>query len=329
MIDHAIRDTGLGGSEIGALFNAHPFLDEFSVAMRKRSTERIYRPGPNDRQRFGKAIEPTTIALYEYMTGKRVERCDNTRRHPERPWQIATPDAFRAGEKRGIELKCCFPDQRGNWGHTIDEAPEYAVMQCWWYESIFDMDVWELVVMILGEPLPRIIEVHRDLERERVMIDYAAQWWRKFGPEGRELPPISGSQASAEWLKRMFPRNKYAIRRAEDAEVEKLEAYTQVRIEETRVAARKALLENEIKLAIRDDDGLFWEGGKFTYKRIRDSKKTDWKALAEMLMFTMPTEEREAKTAAFTVPVEGYRRVHFTADAFAEAKAELKDQEAA
>ena len=325
MIDQELHTTGLGGSEVGALFDAHPFLDQFTVKMRKTQPKLAFSGGPNERQRFGKAMEPTTIALYEYLTGRQVNRCDTTRRHEKRLWQIATPDAFCAEEIRGVELKCCFPDQRHIWGDTIEEIPQYALMQCWWYMSVCDIDRWDLVAMVLGEPLPRVYELHRDPEREKVMVDYAEYWWNRY-IVGDEVPPVTGSESSREWLKQMFPRNTSAIRKAEPDEVGLLEQYSEIRISESRLTSERALVENEIKLAIREADGLYWPGGKFTWKKTKDSTLTDWQALAEMLMFTMSDEERREKLKLFTQTVPGYRRIHFVADALKEAKAESREQ---
>jgi hypothetical protein len=72
-------------------------------------------------------------------------------------------------------------------------------------------------------------------------------------------------------------------------------------------------LENALKLAIGDGEGLSWENGRCTWKSNKDRKDTDWETLALTLMEPLSVEERNAKVDEFTSTRPGARPFLFKA----------------
>lgn len=313
MIDpQNLRQYGIGGSEVGAIFGVDEMRDEFSLWAEKKGG--LPRPEPGIRMIVGKALEEGVLKLYTYKTGRPVEYYDRTMRHPDRPWMVYTPDALCTTERRGVDAKVVFWDQRRKWGHEADEIPERIQLQCWWYMAGMDYDVWD-VAALMGEGEPRVYTIERDREAERVMLARVEQWHRRY-IIGDERPAIDASDEAARWLQQAFPAHKRPdIQPATADEIDLLEAYAYVRRIEKSLAPQRALLESRLKEAIGGREGIAWDGGKFTWRRTKDSTYTDWESLGTALLFNFMKDEKERAQvlAEYARVKEGFRRIRFDA----------------
>jgi predicted phage-related endonuclease len=309
MLDQEIRKLGIGGSEIGALFGVDEDRNAFSVwNAKKGGMSGAFTP--TSRMIVGKALERGVLELYTHVTGRAVEYCDVTSRHPERPWQVYTPDALCTDERRGVDAKVVFWDQRWKWGETAEEIPERIQLQALWYLNAMDFDAWDICALV-GEDMPRVYTIHRDPEVERVMLARAEEFYTRF-LVGDERPAFGNSPDAARWLQRAYPRHKpESIRFATKKESELLDEYSDVRVAEKEIAKLRIEYETRIKATIGDLEGLRWAHGKFTWRRTKDSLATDWAALAARLLndYVPDTETRKKLVAGFTEKTDGVRRI--------------------
>ena len=311
MIDHKLRRLGLGGSEIGAIFGVDPYRDAFAVWAAKKSDQPP--DPPNERMIAGHILEPAVLKLYAIKTGREVEYCDVTSQVPERPWQVYTPDALVRGERRGVDAKVVSWDQRRKWGDTVEEIPDHIQLQACWYMSAMDYEAWDIAAF-MGDGFPHIYTVIRDIELERVVLARAEEFYCRY-LVGDEVPAIGASPAAAIWLQQAFPHHKRPdLRPATEPEVAMLEQYAQLRVEQKEMAEERAELENLIKLAIREREGLVWFGGKFTWRKTKDRTITNWEAIARGLLTQVDPDTREALLSMHTYVKAGYRRVLLDSD---------------
>jgi predicted phage-related endonuclease len=227
---------------------------------------------------------------------------------------LYTPDGLVPGQRRGVDAKVVAWDQRRKWGETAAEIPERIQLQCWWYMACMEYDAWDVVALI-GDT-PRVYEITRDREAERAMIERAEEWYRRY-IVGDEMPEMGASEAAAQWLQRTFPTHKRPdLRFATTEEVALLTEYAEVRIAMAGLQRRKDELENAIKLAIAEKEGLVWETGKFTWRRSKDSQVTDWESLALALLthHIKDEAERERVLDSYTRTKPGTRRIRFEHD---------------
>jgi predicted phage-related endonuclease len=309
MIDHELHRLGIGGSEAAALFGADEFKDAFTVWAQKKGG--LPPEPPNVRMIVGKALERAVVDIYACMTGRAVDFCDKTQQHPTRPFQIYTPDALCVNERRGVEAKVVFWDQRNKWGWRADEIPYRVTIQAYWYMAAMDYDVWDVVALI-GEGLPRIYEIRRDVEAEKVMLEKAEAWWRKY-LVGDERPPIGNSEEAAQWLQLAYPTHKRPdMREATLEEAAILDEYVQLRLHLKRLTRKCDGMELQIIDAIKDKEGLTWPEGRFTWRKTRDREETDWHALAVTLMtkYVKDPNEQILLEELHTSTREGFRRIH-------------------
>ncbi len=313
-IDHELRRGLITSTDVGPIFE----VDSYGRTGFDRWAEKkghAPRWDPTPRMLMGKDVEQGIMKAYERLTGRKVAWTDRTLQHPQRTWMGASPDAlvFAPSDAldRVVDAKLVFWDQRRKWGATSHQIPEGIQLQMWWIMAVLECEVCDVAAWA-GEDEPRIYQIERDREAERVMIAKCEEWHRRY-IEGDEIPPISGSKGAAVWLQQTFPRQRADIREATADEVEALESLALARRDLKEADERRKVLENEIKLAIGDHEGLEWEWGKFTWKLTKDKKKIDWKALGTHLLITRIKDEEERKTleSEYTKTEPGTRRVHF------------------
>ena len=117
------RKTGIGGSEITALWGMNKYTQPIDVFYSKR-TDLAQKHGytPRDVSGFavdrGNFFEDPTAALYTHLTGVKVRKSNIMHRHPKYPWLIANIDRKIEGERAVLEIKTVSPYSMGDWGQT-------------------------------------------------------------------------------------------------------------------------------------------------------------------------------------------------------------------
>jgi putative phage-type endonuclease len=127
------RQSGLGSSDAPEILGVG-FSGTAGPARVYRSKvepvdDRLPETGP---LRRGIELEPHAAAFYERRMGTSLSpNVENELlRHPERPWQVASPDRRREDDGRAVELKCVagFGEEWGAEG--TGEVPEKYRVQC-------------------------------------------------------------------------------------------------------------------------------------------------------------------------------------------------------
>jgi predicted phage-related endonuclease len=306
-----LRSQGIGGSEVGAIFGCDERRDAFAVWARKKGHLRRD-DSPNMRAEYGKALEQGILRLYTLVTGREVVHHDRTCVHPDRPWQVYTPDALCVHERRGVDAKLVFWDQRHRWGYTADELPERVVLQCFWYMSALDYDVWDVAALI-GEEEPRIITVYRDPEAEAAMLARVEEWHARY-IAGDDIPPIGNSEESSQWLKETYRHHKRPdMVEASQGQAVMLDRLAEVRSLEAELKAEHKTLDNRIRQAIGSREGIYSATARYTWRLTKDSEFVDWQALGRSLMKGL--DDEVAIIQEFTRLKPGYRRTYFKHEA--------------
>jgi predicted phage-related endonuclease len=328
MIDHDIRKLGIGGSDVAALFGEDEFKDAFAVWADKKGG--LEREPPNDHMIVGKVLEPAILELYRHMNPDReVAYCDTTYQHPIRQFQVYSPDALVIGQRLGVEIKAALLD-RGEWGWEPEQMPARVLFQCWWYCSAMDYPKWD-VCALLGAGLPRIYTVERlEPALELVMLNRAEEFWKRY-IVGDERPPLGDSDEAARWLRKTYPSHKRPdMREATPEEAELLNEYVVFSSAMRKLAKGRDALEIKIIDAIRDKEGLTWDGNLFTWRKTKDRSQVDWHSMAITLLhnFVNDEQERQSIEEAHTYKKEGYRRIYTNHPALKRAKGNGVEPEA-
>jgi predicted phage-related endonuclease len=314
MLNEALRKLAIGGSEIGAVLGVDPDTDAFAVWASKRGgLKRIADKDAPLYMVLGRMLEEGVLRIYEHITGRETQYCNDSRMHPERPWMVYTPDGICKHEPRGVDLKVVRWDQRHKWGETADDIPPRVITQCWWYMAALGYEVWDVCALVGGQDV-RIYQIDRDPEAEREMLFRAQEFYRRY-LIGDERPPIGSSDAADRWLKQMFPKHRTPLREASETEAFLLDEYSRVRLREEELNAVRERLATRIKLVLGDAAGITWPAGRVTYRASKDSLKTDWKRLANTLMLSATPAERKILIDEFSKVEPGSRRFLWDCDA--------------
>ena len=310
--DLQLRSIGIGGSEVGAIFGCDDYRNAFDIWAVKKG--RAERPAPSERMLVGSALEQGVLSLYTIKTGREIAYINRTSRHPARSWMIYTPDAICKHERVGVDAKVVFWDQRRKWGASALEIPQSYVMQAWYYMAAMDYPQWDICALMMGEGFPRVYTIERDEEAERVMLARLDEWHRRY-IVGDEHPPFGESKQAAAWLQQAFAHHKRPdMRDADDTEARALDHYVEIVRMSRELAASRRELENSLRNAIADREGLEWAGGRLTWRRSRDSQIVDYKSMALGLLYAHVKDDaqRADLLTQYQSIKAGSRRLHLT-----------------
>jgi predicted phage-related endonuclease len=289
--------------------------------------EHVVHP-PTKGMMYGKFLEDAIRLIACEETGINfLAGFNQTMRHPDPKYHLCgTPDALAEDEKDG-GLECKFSSwyQRHQWGPTADDIPPQYELQVRGYMAITGRPRWHVAVWCGDRLLTYVLE--RDQDFEGFILDHAEQIWRRYFMV-KEPPPIDGSKMASAWLQQAYPKHKRPdIRPATDAEIALLTEYGQLRADQKVLAKARAKLENQLKDAIQDREGLQWEHGRFTWRRTKDSTWVDWQSMAVGLrtFYIKDEESRAALTETYTHAKPGTRRIWFSSDQFTETEEEAAD----
>lgn len=315
---HAERQTGLGGSDMGAILGLNQYRTPFQVWQEKTGRGEPFTG--NLQTRFGTYAEQFVADEYCQQTGRRVQRFTAMLRHPEAPLighvdRLVIPDgakiAAHRGEIRtdlGLEAKTAhaLAASRGeDWGDAgTDQVPASYLTQCAVYMALTGCAHWDLAALF-GNSDFRIYHLHRDQELEAMLVEEASRWWRDHVIADVPPDPQSEAEARQRWARHVDGKSA-------EADEELYQRICQLSDIKARIKALEAD-EQEIKdaliPALADLDTLTRNGRSIlTYRANKDSQKVDWMALATRMLddFTLP-EDRQRILDDFTVTTPGAR----------------------
>lgn len=284
---HLARARGIAASDIAAILNRNPWKGPADVFAAKVGA-RVDSLGDDVRVDWGNRLEEPIRAWYAHTMRVDVT-VPGTLAHPTDPIALATPDGVvyppaAPTPRNGLEIKTHTISLRHLYGEPgTDEVPIWELLQCVWNMYVTGLPFWHLVAFIDG--LPAVYLIERDRELEELCRDAAHQFWHRHVLP-RRLPDPDGSDSYAADLLRRFPSHtREELIAAGAAELEAIRELRNVRDQVWALERRQAVLEQRLKAAIGTAAGLtFSDGGprtdKITWKRNRDSHKTDWKAAA-------------------------------------------------
>ena len=146
----ALRQTGIGASEIAAVAGLDPHRTPLDVWMLKRGLA-----GPfagNEFTRWGDRLEAVIAGAYAEARGVLLDTRD-TLRHAGEPWMLATPDRVvldsAGAEERLLQVKNRGLRQADRWGEPgTDQVPDAVAAQCHWEMAVTGLALCDVAVLI-------------------------------------------------------------------------------------------------------------------------------------------------------------------------------------
>jgi putative phage-type endonuclease len=303
----AIRHTGIGSSEIGAVVGLSPYANAFDVFRAKVEGLELKETLPMKR---GRILEPAVAQWYAEETGAQLREC-GTVRHPTCPIALATPDriaTLKTGE-RVLEIKTAGIHLAGKWGEPgTDEVPECYLVQCAWEMACANLPEADLAVLIAGDDF-RVYHLRRDLELESLLLEQAEKFWREHVVK-RIPPAIDGSESCSDWLASRWPHHEDQTLAA-DPETESWARELLAAKKLSKAAEEKEkLAKNHLQARMGTARKLLGDGWSATWSEVSAREQTDWAAVAGALaaQFRLPDAEWQRIQTEFTDKRGGHRR---------------------
>ena len=298
----AARTRGLGGSDIAAIVGLSPWAGPWDVFAAK--TSGLQTKPESLRMRLGTALEPFLCAEYEREHSRTPIPNTALFQSGRHPWQVGTPDAF-LDPLLGIEWKTTDSRNASQWGDEEDAVPDYYAAQVAWYGMICDIPEWHLSVLI-GNNDFRTYRLTRDPDLEDALLDAGARFWRDHIKTGRPPAIQAGDvDAAGRWIQARFASHRAPLRKATEEEELLLCQLRTIRKDLAQLEKDGAILETSLKALLEDAEGIEGPGFRLTWKKTKDSTRTDWEAVVKHLPRTEQLD-RLIRGATRTVP--GSRR---------------------
>lgn len=279
--DKALRLTGIGGSDIGAICGLSRYRKPIDVWREKKGHDGYTESEPAI---WGQLLEApiaceysrrhddcylggpyptkrTDVARWHLMSPDRIVATDiDNTHHPVRRFEIP----HRSQIVRLIEIKTA------NWysGRSFgvdgsDDLPLAYMAQVAWYLAGLDIE-HATVAALINTSDYREFHVGRDTELEGYLLERGEAFWKLV--ESNTPPDPDGSESFKRYLQTRFNRTtEIMIPSSPDIE-ELAKRLRGARAVERAVKKHVTIYEQQLQNAIGSADGVEIDGGKITYK---------------------------------------------------------------
>lgn len=170
----ALRRTGIGGSDAGAIMGVSPYKGAFSVWADKQG--KLPPLEDNEAMRQGRDLEDYVARRFAETSGLRVRHEYSMLRSVEHPCMLADIDRRIIGERAGLECKTSRDITMARYRNG--EYPMEYYCQCLHYLAVTGWDCWYLAVLVYGTDL-LIYKICRDevLDDIEALIKAEEAFW--------------------------------------------------------------------------------------------------------------------------------------------------------
>jgi len=270
---HAIRATGIGGSDAAPALGLSPWKSPLQLYQEKVGEAPQFEG--NEATRFGTLLEPIVREEYVRRTGRNVIFGQGVIRDLERPWMLAHLDGLcDDGDRRVFEAKTARDDR--HWGEPgTDEVPQAYLLQVTHYMIVARAEVADIAVLIGGSDF-RIYTVQRDAQLCDLIIAGEAAFWDAV--QRREPPPPTTlAEINLRW------RNARPVAVELPPNVAKAcERLREIKDAAAELDAEAERCESLVKMEMRDADTATIDGvPAVTWKQAKPARVFDAKAFRE------------------------------------------------
>ena len=178
----AVRNKGIGGSDIGAICGVSPFSSARQIYFNKTGQfEEATKPGEAqvERMKWGHLLEPIVASEFAARTGKRLVEAGATFCHKDYPWMRANVDRLIVddeGKPIGV-LECKTTSEYNNEEWESGDILLSYVYQLNWYLHIFDLQYGAFACLVGGNKFYYYDVFRNDELIQETLIPAAKSFW--------------------------------------------------------------------------------------------------------------------------------------------------------
>ncbi|MEU4133609.1 YqaJ viral recombinase family protein [Streptomyces wuyuanensis] len=215
---HAVRKTGIGGSDIASICGLNPYTSPLEIWLKKRgeTVPRADNAILSEAAEMGHELEPIVARRFTKQTGLPAIDNPGTLRHPTVPYMLVNLDraTIENQEMGALELKTRSSYALNEW---LDEIPGDVQVQTQWQLAVTG---WQFayVACLIGGQRTIVHRLQRDEQMITDLITIADEFWGWV--QTGQQPPLDGSKATGELLDRIHPQPLQDFVVADATEVE-------------------------------------------------------------------------------------------------------------
>jgi putative phage-type endonuclease len=239
----AWRNKGIGGSDAAAVCSMSRWKSPMDVWLEKTGQAEPREAG--EAAHWGTLLEPIIRKEFINRTGLDVREEKSIIQHEKYPFMLANIDGIVEHPVRGegiLEIKTAGAYFAKDWENGLSD--EY-LLQVNHYMAVTGYPYAYVAVLIGGNQFKWLL-VERDDELIRMMLKMESAFWHMVMT--KTPPPIDGSNASCELLKRLYPesRAKSKITLPDDA-LQLIKVFEAAQAAEAEATLRKDTAGNKLK----------------------------------------------------------------------------------
>lgn len=267
------RRQGIGGSDAAAILGMNPWKSPMDVWLEKTGEFTEDESQDNEKMYWGTALEDVVAREFMTRTGLKVRRRNAILKHKQYPFMIANVDRLVVGQSTGLECKTAGYYSTDDWAMGV---PDYYMPQVQHYMAVTGYKAWYVAVLIGGQEF-KYYKVARDDSFIRELIQAETAFWKLV--EERTPPPIDGTRASTELVKKLYPEAE----KGKEIELpfeafELIQQYEQACEEEKRIQLIKSEATNRLKDMLGTAEKGTIHGRQVIWQNVT-SKRLDSKTL--------------------------------------------------
>ena len=178
----AVRNKGIGGSDIGAICGISKFTSARQIYFSKTGQyEEALKPGAaaQERMKWGHLLEPVVATEFASRTGKKLVDIGATLAHKDYHWMRANVDRLIVddeGVPYGI-LECKTTSEYGNDDWEEGNIPLSYIYQLNWYLYILDLTYGAFACLVGGNKFYYYEVFRNDELLKEVLLPAAHDFW--------------------------------------------------------------------------------------------------------------------------------------------------------
>lgn len=262
----AMRKTGIGGSDAGAVCGLNPYASAMSVFLDK-TTEA---PGMEDNEamRQGRDLEEYVARRFCEAAGLKVRRSNMMYRSTEHPFMIADVDRLIVGQDAGLECKTASAYHADQW--KDGQIPPHYLIQCLHYMAVTGKRTWYIAAVILGREF-QYARIDWDGQLIENLIKVEEEFWNRHVIPGI-MPAPDGSKACDEVLERCFGKAQRGPAVRLVGFDERLARRDMLLRQIKELEREQKQIDQEIKLYMKECETAFSDRYRITWKNVESAR---------------------------------------------------------
>lgn len=270
----ALRKTGIGGSDAGALCGLNAYRSSIHVYKDKVSEE--IEEFDNESMRQGRDLEEYVARRFMEETGLKVRRSNMMYRSKKYPFMLADVDRLIVGEDAGLECKTASAYNADKWKDGA--IPDHYLIQCYHYMAVTGKKAWYIAVVILGVGF-RYKKIEWDDNIINNLITIEKVFWEQ-NVQKRIMPDPDGSKVCDEILNEYFGTAKKDSAIELRGFDEKLKRREEVLELKEKLEAEQRQIEQEIKQFMETSEYAYSDNYRVSWSNV-DTARVDSKRMKE------------------------------------------------